>query len=269
MATYAIGDIQGCAAEFAALLKRLDFRPGSDRLWLVGDLVNRGPDNLGVLRKVRDLGDAAAVVLGNHDLHLLAVIFGGHSLRRSDTLQDVLDAPDRDELAGWLRRQPLLHDDARLGAVLVHAGIPPDWTLAQASERAAEAQAVYADPSHTLFFERMYGGEPNRWDDAEPGVERTRYVVNQLTRLRLLRPDGTADFDNKGALADAPAGYRPWYRVARAVPLGRRVVFGHWAALEGETGVDWAQAVDTGCVWGRTLTALNVESGERISVAAQ
>jgi len=259
LATYAIGDIQGCYKELCRLLELIDFDATEDRLWLVGDLVNRGPDNLAVLRLVMSLGDRAVTVLGNHDLHLLAIVLGGHSLNRSDTFRDVLVAPDLDEIVGWYCRQPLLVRDDRLGCVMTHAGIPHIWDLSQAAELAAEVEEVIA-AGQRRYFEKLYGNEPARWSDALKGMDRLRAITNYLTRMRLVRKDGTLDFSHKGAIADAPRGLVPWYDMRAKAPLGMRLLFGHWAALEGHTGSEECIALDTGCVWGRELTALKLDT---------
>lgn len=269
MATYAIGDLQGCYAEFEALLERLDFSPSRDRLWLVGDLVNRGPDSLGCLRRSVALDGAARVVLGNHDLHLLAVARGHGKLKRKDTLSDILEAPDRHAMLEWLRRQPLLVDDAERGCVMTHAGLPPQWSLAQANELAAEAEAVLRSDDVDAFLNVMYGNRPARFEPDLAGMDRIRAIVNVFTRMRFIAADGTLDFAAKEGLDSAPEGYAPWFTYPRAD--GLTLLFGHWAALEGQTPgarVD-AQALDTGCVWGGSLTALDLDSGERISVPSR
>ncbi len=259
MAVYAIGDLQGCYDEFRELLDLLAFEPGGDRVWLTGDLVNRGPDSLEVLRFVRSLGDAATVVLGNHDLHLLAVAHDPRrALRRSDTLAAVLGAPDRDELLGWLARRPLLHTDAALGWTMVHAGLPPEWDIPAACRRAGEVEAALrAAPA--AFLGAMYGDEPDRWSEGLDGVERLRFTVNCLTRLRICAPDGRLLLGHKGPLARAPAGSLPWFRVPGRQSAGSRIVFGHWSALgyyEGEGVV----GLDTGCAWGGALSAIRLDA---------
>ena len=290
MATYAIGDIQGCFDEFETLLQSIDFTPVKDTLWLLGDLVNRGPNSLATLRRIQQLGDAAKVVLGNHDLHFLAVFYGGHDTRRSDTLDELLSAPDIEELAGWLRSQPLIHCDRELGWLMVHAGVPPLWTLPELIERAAEAREFYTGHNGAEFFAGMYGNSPVRWNKKLAGLERIRCIVNYLTRMRLVAVDGTLDFANKGAPSDLPPGFLPWFFQERLVPLEISVAFGHWAALEGklssgavksvpkqqENGqqdnlgfLPTVAALDTGCVWGRELTALCLETGKRFAVAAE
>lgn len=286
MATYAIGDIQGCFDEFEALLKAIDFTPAKDRLWLLGDLVNRGPKSLATLRRIKQLGDSAQVVLGNHDLHFLAVFYGGHDTRRSDTLDELLSAPDVEELAAWLRTQPLVHCDRELGWLMVHAGAPPLWSLEEVLDRAAEAREFYTGHNGADFFAGMYGNSPVRWNKKLTGLERIRCVVNYLTRMRLVAVDGTLDFENKGVPSDVPTGFLPWFLQERLGPLRINVAFGHWAALEGDASGDVGRvitkkpedntgflpavaALDTGCVWGRELTALCLETGQRTAVAAE
>ena len=257
MAVYAIGDLQGCHDEFTALLERLSFDPARDRLWLTGDLVNRGPASLAALRAVKALGSAASVVLGNHDLHLLAAALDAKRLRRSDTLDEVLAAPDRDELLGWLASLPLVHHDPALGWTMVHAGLPPDWDIATAVACAAEVSAALsADPA--AFFAAMYGDRPDRWSADLDRLGRLRFTVNCLTRLRFLSADGRLLLKYKGPLDGAPAGAQPWFRVPGRRSAGARIVFGHWSAL-GFCESDGVVSLDTGCVWGGALTALRLD----------
>ncbi|WP_052365492.1 symmetrical bis(5'-nucleosyl)-tetraphosphatase [Halotalea alkalilenta] len=268
MSTYVIGDLHGCCDEFESLLSRLDFQTGRDRLWLVGDLVNRGPRSLDCLRLARALD--AQVVLGNHDLHLLAVAAGAQSLKRSDTLDAILDAPDRDQLLDWLRRRPLLVCDERSGQPLcmAHAGVPPQWSLDTARRLACEVEAVLRGPRWTEFMSRLYGDRPAGFDESLTGWERLRAIVNAFTRMRFIAEDGVLDFTAKEGLDAAPSGFIPWFQYPREDNL--RVLFGHWAALEGAVPgarID-CEALDTGCVWGRALTALELESGKRIAVPA-
>lgn len=269
MTTYAIGDLQGCHREFVALLERLSFDSRHDRLWIAGDLVNRGPDSLACLREVRALGDAARVILGNHDLHLLAVARGGMPLKRSDTLDDILDAPDREALLDWLQAQPLWVDDGMEGrvpkTVMSHAGLPPFWTTRQARQLADEVTAMLRSEASGGFLEKMYGNLPQRWENQLDGIDRLRMIVNSLTRMRFIAADGTLDFTAKQGLDSAPDGFAPWFTYPREE--NPRILFGHWAALQGRTpgAVVRAEALDTGCVWGGSLTALDLENGERIS----
>ncbi|OBS10151.1 symmetrical bis(5'-nucleosyl)-tetraphosphatase [Acidihalobacter prosperus] len=261
MAVYAIGDLQGCLDPLQALLERLRFDPAADRLWLVGDLVNRGPQSLETLRFVRALGEAAVCVLGNHDLHLLALAAGVGTLRRGDTLQPVLDAPDAAELLGWLRLRPLLHHDTALGWTLVHAGLPPEWDVPQARARAAEVEAELRDAPAALF-EHLYGDQPDRWSETLGGAARLRFIVNALTRMRYLDPQRRLDHRCKDAPGAAADGLTPWFRVAGRRSVDARIVFGHWSTL-GLINEPHLVALDTGCVWGGTLSAVRLDAPHR------
>jgi bis(5'-nucleosyl)-tetraphosphatase (symmetrical) len=269
MTTWAVGDLQGCYDELRDLLDRIEFEPGRDTLWLVGDLVNRGPNSLEVLRFVRSLGAAARTVLGNHDLHLLAIRYGGHTPNRGDTFGELLAAPDGDELCDWLRRQPLLvHDDA-LGHVMTHAGIPHIWNRKRAASLAGEVEAVLRGDGHAEYFAALYGNRPDCWDDDLEGMDRWRLITNYFTRMRLVDKRGRLDFAYKGPVAHAPKGWSPWYDLRARKPLKETLVFGHWASLEGRTGRAGIVALDTGCVWGRSLTAMNLEDGRFVSVPSR
>ena len=265
MATWVIGDIQGCSEAFEALLDALAPDPARDRIWLAGDLVNRGPDSLGVLRRASRLG--AKCVLGNHDLHLLAVAHGARPSRSSDTFDPVLEAPDREGLLDWLRRQPLLHHDRRLGWTMVHAGLPPEWDLAAARARAAEVERVLGGPRAGAFLDHLYGDEAH--GEEEAGWGRLRYTLNALTRIRCVTEEGRLDFSFAGPPKNRPAGLVPWYSAPRRRSRGERIVFGHWAALHLDPALaerEMVRHVDTGCVWGGRLTALDLQSGEVRSV---
>ena len=263
MATYIVGDLQGCFASLNALLARVGFGI-DDALWCVGDLVNRGPASLATLRFVRALGPRYRGVLGNHDLHFLAMVYGGHPHGGGDTMQALLEAPDCLDLAEWLRHQPMLiaHEDA----VVVHAGIPHIWDLKTATTAAREVEDVMRGSKHRAFFEAMYGNEPPLWDDRLTGMSRHRAITNYLTRMRLVDARGCMDFTHKGDLDDLPAGYLPWFDYPPQVE--QTVYFGHWAALDGHTGKPRLIGLDTGCVWGRTMTAVRLEDGCMFSVAA-
>jgi bis(5'-nucleosyl)-tetraphosphatase (symmetrical) len=258
MAHYAIGDLQGCHAEFVALLDRLRFDPARDRLWLTGDLVNRGPASLEVLRAVHALGDAATTVLGNHDLHLLAMAWAPETVRkREPELQAVLDAPDAAELLRWLASRPLLHRDAALGWTLIHAGLAPQWTLAEAEACANEvAEALRDDPATLLAG--MYGDMPDRWSAQLGGIERHRFTINCLTRLRFVDGGGRLLPRLKGPIAEAPHGAIPWFRHPQRRTRGDRLVFGHWSAL-GYLSEPGLRALDAGCVWGGSLCAIRLD----------
>ena len=259
MAVYAIGDVQGCYDALRRLLEHLRFDPASDRLWLVGDLVNRGPASREVLRCVRGLGAAAQTVLGNHDLHLLAVAAGLKRLRRKDTLRPLLEAPDSDELLHWLRHRPLLHHDPELGHVLVHAGISPQWDLATARRCARELEAVLRGPGCNEFLRVMYGDEPARWDPALSGMARLRYIVNAFTRMRYVDSAMRLDLDAKDPPGRQPRHLLPWFRHPHRLPIPARIVFGHWSAL-GYLYENNVLALDTGCVWGGRLTAVRLDA---------
>ncbi|MBK1723335.1 symmetrical bis(5'-nucleosyl)-tetraphosphatase [Thiocystis violacea] len=260
MSTYAIGDIQGCYAELRRLLDRLAFDPSSDRLWFVGDLVNRGPQSLEVLRFVRDLGDAAIVVLGNHDLHLLAVAAGNAKHAKKSTLDAILDAPDRDALLDWLRHRPLLHHDADIGLTMIHAGLPPEWNLQEARRYAAELEAVLRGDGYRDFLHVMYGNRPNRWSSGLAGMDRLRFITNCLTRLRFCEPDGTLALKEKGEIGSQAKGRLPWFQMPGRRTRQDRIVFGHWSTLGFWSG-DNVWAIDSGCLWGGALTALVLDQG--------
>jgi bis(5'-nucleosyl)-tetraphosphatase (symmetrical) len=270
LATYAIGDLQGCDAEFEALLSKLNFT-ADDKLWLLGDLVNRGPASLALLRRVMAMQDQCTIVLGNHDLHFLAIYFGGHNPGRSDTLADLLAAPDVEQLAHWLRRQKLLHIDNKAGYAMAHAGIPHIWSMAQAQHLAQEVERVIAgrdnDLTYVEYFEQMYGNEPDCWDETLEGMRRYRMITNYLTRMRLMNDSGTLEFAHKGASSDAPTGWKPWFEHHPIDPQRLKILFGHWAALDGDTARDDILCLDTGCVWGRDLTAMNLANGTCTAVS--
>ena len=268
MALYAIGDVQGCDAELGALLQKLDFSPARDQVWFVGDLVNRGPASVQVLRRIRALGAAATVTLGNHDLHLLAVAHGAAPLKRGDTLDAILAAPDREPLLDWLLMRPLLHVDAARGLALVHAGLPPEWDIATAQRCAREFEgALRRDPDG--LFRELYGDQPDRWDPALTGADRLRFICNSLTRLRCLDPEGRMALRAKQSPKKAAAaGLIPWFAAGHARWRGTRIVFGHWSTL-GYLRNEDVIALDTGCVWGGNLTALrlDVADAEPVTVA--
>jgi bis(5'-nucleosyl)-tetraphosphatase (symmetrical) len=263
MPTYAIGDLQGCRASLLRLLDHVQFDPAADRLWLVGDLVNRGPDSLAVLRDIRDLGDAAVCVLGNHDLHLLALAEGFGRVHKGDTLDAVLAAPDRDELLHWLRGRRLAWRDGDV--LMVHAGVLPDWALDDAMARAAEAEAVLQGPHYREFFAQMYGNAPVAWDDGLAGVERLRVIVNAFTRLRYCSAAGEMEFHHKGAPGTQPAGWMPWFEVPGRRSANVTCVIGHWSTLGLVNRPDLI-ALDTGCLWGGRLTAVRLEDRQVFAV---
>ncbi|MHC5350904.1 symmetrical bis(5'-nucleosyl)-tetraphosphatase [Metapseudomonas furukawaii] len=270
MTTYAVGDLQGCLDQLKCLLDQVHFDPAKDRLWLVGDLVNRGPKSLETLRFLFSIRDSVVCVLGNHDLHLLAVAHNIERLRKADTLREILDAPDRADLLDWLRRQKLLHYDEQRDIAMVHAGIPPQWTLRKALKRAAEVEEALQDDARLpLFLDGMYGNEPAKWDKDLHGVTRLRVITNYFTRMRFCKADGTLDLKTKEGLGTAPPGYAPWFSYPGRKTHGQKIIFGHWAALEGQCNEPGLFALDTGCVWGGTMTLLNIDSGQRISCSCQ
>jgi bis(5'-nucleosyl)-tetraphosphatase (symmetrical) len=261
VAHYAIGDLQGCHAEFMALLERLAFDPARDRLWLTGDLVNRGPDSLAVLREVKSLGRAVTVVLGNHDLHLLALAFAPRTVRRSEAeLVAVLEAEDAGELLDWLAARPLLHRDDALGWTLIHAGLPPQWTLALAESCAREFERALRSDAAAMLAD-MYGDAPDRWSEDLSGADRLRFTVNCFTRLRFVDRKGRLLLAYKGSVADAPAGSIPWFRHPERATRGDALVFGHWSAL-GFVAEPGLRGLDTGCVWGGALTAIRLDRND-------
>jgi bis(5'-nucleosyl)-tetraphosphatase (symmetrical) len=265
MSVWAVGDIQGCYRAFSALMEKIAFDPTCDRLWAVGDLVNRGENNLSVLRWFYEHREAVAVVLGNHDLHLLAAARGHKRLGKSDNLHDVLEATDGADLIDWLRHRPLLHREGRW--VMTHAGIPSIWSIEQAADYAAEVEATLRSPDIDLFFQHMYGNEPCRWSPLLRGKARLRTITNYLTRMRYCTISGSLDFRNKGPVTEQ-AGMlcgetlRPWFM--HRGPSDIKLLFGHWAALNGATQREDIVGLDTGCVWGGVMTALNLDTGERV-----
>jgi bis(5'-nucleosyl)-tetraphosphatase (symmetrical) len=258
MTTYAIGDVQGCFSQLQQLLTQLDFQAGRDTLWLVGDLVNRGPDSLAVLRYARSLGEHARVVLGNHDLHLLAVYEGLAKIHRDDTLASVLAADDVADLMHWLRQQPLMHRDQ--GMAMVHAGLLPAWSVAEALGYAHEVQAALRGPDYRDFLGRMYGNQPVRWHEGLTGMDRLRLIVNSMTRMRMVTLDGDIDLQFKGERDDAPANLLPWFAHPQRRSVDTPIICGHWSAL-GLHQQDNIHAIDTGCLWGGALTALQLDNG--------
>jgi bis(5'-nucleosyl)-tetraphosphatase (symmetrical) len=258
LAVYAIGDVQGCLDELLWLLEQLRFDPASDRIWLVGDLVNRGPLSLKTLRFVRDLGEAAVAVLGNHDLALLALDAGVPLQRSFRRLAPVLAAPDREELMGWLRQRPLLHHDPALGYTLVHAGLLPQWDLELARRCAQEVQDMLDSEHYRAFLHHMYGDTPDRWSDELSGWGRLRLITNAFTRLRYCDASGRVDMRDKGPPGTQPKRLTPWFQVPGRRSSALNIVFGHWSALglREERGV---LALDTGCVWGGRLTAARLD----------
>lgn len=264
MAIYAVGDVQGCYTELMLLLERICFDRSRDTLWFVGDLVNRGPDSLSVLRLVKSLGHSAVTVLGNHDLHLLAVAAGVAELHRSDTLDGILDAPDRDDLLSWLRNQKLLHTENNV--VMVHAGLLPGWSVMQAAALANEAEQALRGSHYVDVLAHMYGNHPNHWRNDLSGYDRLRVIINAFTRLRICTANGEMEFKFKGEAKDIPQGYRSWFELPHRASTDSTIIFGHWSAL-GLLRREKLIALDTGCLWGGALTAIRLENGEIIQVA--
>jgi bis(5'-nucleosyl)-tetraphosphatase (symmetrical) len=266
MSTYVVGDIQGCHTELLQLLQQVRFDPAQDKLWLVGDLVNRGADSLQVLRLVKSLGDAAITVLGNHDLHLLAVAEGIAEASHGDTLDEILHAPDRDELLHWLRHQRLLY--AEKNYLLVHAGLLPQWTVEQAQSLANEVECALRGSEYKKFLSKMYGNQPNVWSEEHTGYARLRLITNALTRMRVCTPAGELEFKFKAELADVPQGYLAWFDAPQRASSDATVLFGHWSAL-GLLLRDKVIALDTGCLWGGMLTAIRLEDRQIFQVQGQ
>jgi len=273
MSTYVVGDLQGCLQPLECLLQAVDFTPGQDMLWSVGDLVNRGPRSLQTLRFLYHMRQDLVVVLGNHDLHLLAIAAGVRKASPSDTLDEILDAPDREELLGWLAQQPLIHNEH--GHTLVHAGIPPQWTLNQAIGYAREVEAVLRGPDRVEFLGNMYGNEPTQWSADLTGMTRLRVITNYLTRMRYCTSDGRLDLKSKGASPTSGVTKQgeekmsAWFSHKGRKTAGDRILFGHWAALGGHTDTPGAIALDTGCVWDGTLSLYHLDSAQWTRCACQ
>jgi bis(5'-nucleosyl)-tetraphosphatase (symmetrical) len=264
MATYAIGDIQGCYDALCRLLDSCSFDPANDRLWLVGDLVNRGPQSLETLRLIKSLGSSAITVLGNHDLYLLMVAEGGAKFRgKDDTLQPIFDAPDCSELLDWLRHQPLCYTENEY--CLIHAGLLPQWTATQARELSREVEAVMQGSDYREFILNLWGSEPAGWSDDLTGWPRLRVIVNAMTRMRFCTPDGVMEFKAKGKLSNAPADHIPWFDAPNRQSANSVLVTGHWSAL-GLKVTPNLLALDSGCLWGGHLTALRLEDRQVFQV---
>jgi bis(5'-nucleosyl)-tetraphosphatase (symmetrical) len=257
MAHYLIGDIQGCDAPLARLLQKIAFSPSRDTLYVLGDLVNRGPASAAVLRRLMAYGDAARCLLGNHDLSLLAVAHGHRAPHRNDTMDDILGAPDRDALLDWLRHRSMaLHAH---GILMVHGGVLPQWDLRQALALAAEVEAVLRGPELAGFLAQMWGNQPDHWEDGLAGADRWRVIVNALTRLRFCTPEGVMDLRASGGLHQAPPGMLPWFQVPDRRTAGVPIAFGHWSTLGFLQRPD-ILSLDTGCVWGGCLSALRLDA---------
>ena len=269
MSTYAIGDVQGCYSELRSLLRECGFDALRDRLWFVGDLVNRGPCSLEVLRFVADLGDRVHTVLGNHDLHLVASACGARRLRDKDTFHDVLDAADGNGLVDWLRNRPIVHRDPERAFVMAHAGIAPAWTIDDAMRLGGELSEALRGVDHLRLLSSMYGNKPDRWRESLTGLDRLRFVTNAFTRMRYCHANGRLDFSDTRPPGDQDPSLVPWYTLRDAGADGTRIVFGHWATLQLRNALSWdlhVRHVDTGCVWGGSLTALRLEDDREFSV---
>ncbi|GMR16287.1 MAG: symmetrical bis(5'-nucleosyl)-tetraphosphatase [Gammaproteobacteria bacterium] len=260
MATYAIGDLQGCYDSLLGLLDKLKFDKAKDTLWFAGDLVNRGPDSLATLRFVKSLGDRAITVLGNHDLHLLAIA-AKHKKTSDASLQEILNADDADELLNWLRHQPLLHNDSQLNFTMVHAGIYPGWSLRNAQQHASELESVLCSDDYLDFIFNMYGNLPEKWNNNIEGWDRLRFICNSFTRMRYCEADGSLNFKSHGAPGIHPENTLPWFETPQRKAKQDRILFGHWSTL-GTINKKNVYALDTGCVWGGQLTALRIDKEE-------
>lgn len=267
MSTYAIGDIQGCYASLQKLLSVISFDSNQDTLWFTGDLVNRGTQSLETLRFIKSLDKNQRTVLGNHDLHLLAVAHGAHPGKKEDTLHTIFHAPDRDELFHWLLQLPLLHHDDALGYTMIHAGLAPNWNLQTARLLAHEVENILQSDAKTEFFHHMYGDQPDYWSPDLQGWDRLRCITNFFTRLRFCHLDGRIELKTKGTIDSHPPDLIPWFQVPHRVNTDLKIIFGHWAALRGETHTPNVFALDTGCVWGYCLTAMRLEDQKRFSVS--
>ena len=257
---YLIGDVQGCCGALDRLLAKIDFSPSRDRIYVLGDLVNRGPESLETLRRLRGFGDAAVCLLGNHDLNLLAVAQGVRRPHKTDTIAEILDAPDREAWLDWLRQRRMAVLDH--GWLMVHAGVVPQWDAAQTLRLAGEVEALLRGDGLRDFLPQMYGDQPARWSEALAGTERLRFVINVLTRVRFVAADGTLDLVTMDGVAGAPPGFHPWFDAPGRRTEGTPIAFGHWATLGLISRPDLL-ALDTGCVWGRQLSAARIDGGRR------
>ena len=267
MAVYAIGDVQGCFNELQILLKQINFSSDKDILWFAGDIINRGPYSLQTLRFIKSLDANAVTVLGNHDLHTLAVANGRGKQGKKDTIKDILEAPDRDILLDWLMHRPLMHFDQQLNVCLVHAGIHPQWNIEQALVHAGEVEAALQGTKSHEFFHHMYGDKPPKWSDKLDGWDRLRFITNVFTRMRYCDEKGRLSLRDKGAPGNQPDGIIPWFLVKKRKTLSNRIIFGHWSTLP-NPNIENLYPLDTGCLWGGKLTAIKVDEtmNQRIQV---
>lgn len=267
MATYVIGDVQGCYSALTNLLNRINFQPSIDKLWFCGDIINRGENSLATLRQIKGLGDSAITVLGNHDLHLLAIYYGQRKIGKKDTIGPILEAEDSDELMHWLRHRPLAHYDAEHDVFLCHAGVYPQWSRAQATALASEVESILQnDDLVNELFTNMYGNHPKTWSEDLKGWDRIRFIINAFTRMRYCTEQGKLDLKAKGAPGSQPVDFVPWYMVPKRPMAKQTILFGHWASLEAESGHPFSIALDSGCVWGGELTAYRLEDRQFFSV---
>lgn len=271
MSTYAIGDIQGCYKQLRKLLKKVEFSVNTDTLWCVGDLINRGPNSFDTLKFLQDIDDCTRIVLGNHDLHFIALHERCAPVRGKDTIEEILEAKECDDLSNWLRSKPLAYYDSvdtvtgPENFLMIHAGVAPGWSLQKTLNLAAEVEYALQDSNYRDFLSHMYGDVPVRWHNKLEGLDRLRVITNYLTRIRFCDEIGTLRLDVKQGLSAAPPGYKPWFEYEK-ISKDASIVFGHWASLEGKTNREKVYALDTGCAWGRELTLMRLEDQKRFSV---
>lgn len=266
MASYVIGDVQGCYEPLARLLEVINYHESQDQIIFVGDLVNRGPDSLAVIRFIQNLTNPPVITLGNHDLHLLARIFTTDGWKgQDDTLSAILRADDVLDIGNWLRHQSILYHHQPTDMIICHAGIAPCWDLSTAIRNARELEACLSGENYLDFLDQIYGNEPNAWDESLTGIDRLRLITNFFTRMRFCDRQGRLLLDFKGTINQAPAGYYPWFLVPNRIPINKPIVFGHWAALGGQCTIANIHAIDTGCLWGGKLTAFRLEDKQRFT----
>ncbi len=265
MSTFVIGDIQGCFDELEKLLFRAKFNPNKDTLWCLGDIINRGPKSLATLEYLYNLPNCH-VTLGNHDFHLLAAYYTGFPVRKSDTLDEILNSAKVDVLCAWLRQQPLIYYNSDFNVILSHAGIYPRWDIEQAKQFADEVESTLQHGDYKSLLANMYGNTPTAWDTSLQGIERQRFIINCFTRMRFVSENGELDFNNSGIIEDAPKGYKPWFQINNTNLAKTKVLFGHWAALNGETSSSLHVCLDTGCVWDHALTMLELDNNRYFTV---
>ncbi len=269
MSTFIIGDVHGCYNELQALLSKMDYAYSRDDLWFVGDVINRGPESLKTLQFLKNLPRQPIITLGNHDLHFLACASGAAKPKPKDTFHDILNSPDCNRLADWLRHQPLIHYDKQTASLLVHAGIPPHWDLPHCLAQAQRVEQVLRGPNARQFFETMYGNKPDHCTSSHTESEQLRTITNYLTRMRFCSPDGRVTLDGKSTPGSQADGYYPWFLLDKQLPTTLRVFFGHWASLGGRLEDQCFTGLDTGCVWGSKLTGLRLDDGHYFQVSAE